>query len=131
MTNDSGGSAAAAVALTRELLALFQLKHWIPMSQKADAVLAALGGGEGLDAREVNEIRLAADTWGKLDPQLRRFYAENAPGDSPIGAILFHLLFKRTPRADIDYLWKATKTWEEVYGATPNMDLYPEVWRRR
>jgi hypothetical protein len=127
---DAPISGVTATMLAAELARLSDLAKWDPISQRADAVLAALHGVEGITPRFVAELRIAAQRWTSLDPRLRAFYAEVAPIDDVASRVLYQLLFTTIKRAET---WHGPKVghlhrlWAEMYGVIPVLTLYPNM----
>jgi hypothetical protein len=116
---------AAAIALAAELSALSDLKEWPELERRVERVLEALGGGQGVDAREVRELRDAAARWRRLRPDVRRFYVDNH-GDETVSIVLWHLLFRPIP--DIltgPRIGRLRQLWADQFGSEPRVEIYP------
>ena len=121
---------AVATVLAVELSRLSDLSEWEPVAQRAEAVVTALRGGEGVTPGFVANLRNAARKWRMFSPRLRKFYADVAPRSDTASRVLYTILFTAKPRRSV---WHGPtvgimrELWEETYGTTPTMTLYPNM----
>lgn len=122
---------AAAIALAAEIQCLAPLRDVEWIAKKIDALLGALEGGDGVDARAVGQLREAASRWRRMDPRLREFYAAEAPTDSGAATVLW-LILTQVDRdaftgARVGHLYTL---WEARFGVRPGLTLYPDLRSR-
>lgn len=118
------------MALVAELSALADLRAWEHVAKRVDAVQAAIGGGDGITAFDVINLRLACARWKRMTPTLREFYAAHVCTDSTSSILLWHLLFRPEPGAYTGVrVGHMRRLWADHFGEPPAVDLYPRLTR--
>jgi hypothetical protein len=131
-TEDTMITGSARIALAIELSKLHQLTDVDWVWKRVDSALVALRGGDGIDEREVAEVREMAARWLLLDPKLRTFYAVNAADDKTASIALWMLLTRPYESGFLSGMvaGRLYQLWEDQFGSRPSISLYPRLHPR-
>jgi len=112
---------ATAVILAAEVSNLAPLAEWEPIGTRLELLTAAVAG-EGMNRRDITELRSLAARWRRLGPVLRNFYVDNIDNDNVRACLWLVLTSRRVPGTRYGFL---KRLWIDQHGAPPLMDLCP------
>lgn len=122
----------SALALAVELAPLADLARWRPVAMRMEHVLDAMRGGDGIDQRQVDELRAWTATWRRVSPRVRAFYrvALSRPLRAGHAFAVDRALWRVLRGGDVQPWVGAAlrELFEEIEGRPPTVDLTP--WPR-
>lgn len=125
-------SARAAESLVLQLTPLAELREWDRVAALAERIKDAIAGVEGLDGRDVADLRRLSDAWSGVPAEVRSFLAGllTARGSECVAArmALGNLLDGRPEVLEPWARGALSRSWRDSFGVDPVMSGV-QLWR--